>query len=75
MARIVVAFSVDLSVQDFFRKPTMGAVVQLIQSGSSKTTGLQKGPDFKPCRGINIVSSCPICTAGQRSDVESRKSP
>lgn len=48
IARIRDEFSVELSVQDFFRKPTTRAVAQLIQAESKNVKNRQKGPDFKP---------------------------
>lgn len=48
MARIKDEFSVDLSVQDFFRKPTTRAVAQLIVTQANNAKSPPKGPDFKP---------------------------
>ncbi len=47
IARIIDEFSVDLSVQNFFRKPTTRAVAQLIAAESKNAGNRQKGPDFK----------------------------
>jgi acyl carrier protein len=47
IARISDEFSVDLSVQNFFRKPTLRAVSQLIAEESAGAGDLKKGPDFK----------------------------
>lgn len=47
IARIRDEFSVDLSVQNFFRKPSTRAVAQLIEAESRDGNNLQKGPDFK----------------------------
>jgi non-ribosomal peptide synthetase component F/acyl carrier protein len=47
IARIRDEFSVDLSVQNFFRKPSTRAVAQLIEAESRNAQNRQKGPDFK----------------------------
>lgn len=47
MARIRDEFSVELSVQDFFRKPTLRAVTQLILAELKNVKSRQKVPDFK----------------------------
>lgn len=48
IARIREEFSVNLSVQNFFRKPSLRAVAQLIEAESKNDKDWQKGPDFKP---------------------------
>jgi acyl carrier protein len=47
IARIRDEFSVDLSVQHFFRKPSTRAVAELIEAESKSARTRQKGPDFK----------------------------
>src|SRR5205085_8124625 len=47
IARIKDQFSVDLSVQKFFREPSTRAVAQLIASESKNGTSRQTAPDFK----------------------------
>jgi non-ribosomal peptide synthetase component F/acyl carrier protein len=48
IARIKDEIAVDLSVQDFFRKPTLSAVTQLIRAASKSSPPRQRIPDFKP---------------------------
>jgi len=48
MARIKDEFSVDVSVLDFFRKPTTRAVAQLIATQSASARSSQRGLDLKP---------------------------
>jgi non-ribosomal peptide synthetase component F/acyl carrier protein len=47
MARVRDEFSVELSVQDFFRKPTMRAITQLILAELKNVKSRLKVPDFK----------------------------
>jgi non-ribosomal peptide synthetase component F/acyl carrier protein len=47
IARIRDEFSVDLSVQKFFREPSTRAVALLIAAESANAANVQKGPDFK----------------------------
>jgi acyl carrier protein len=47
IARIKDEFGVDLSVQEFFRKPTTRAVAQLISLGSKGVGAGEKVPDVK----------------------------